>query len=727
MSLNKIDVNMVEGLEEKLEVLEEGKVSVDSLNEHTNDTNNPHGVTKQQVGLSNVDNTSDLNKPVSTAVQSALNSKADNTIATPSVNGIMSSTDKAKLNSIANGAQVNTVDSVAGKVGVVTLSKADVGLASVDNVQQASKADFDTHTTRIATTSTLGHVMADGNTIAVGSNGAMSVYKVNASMIEGLEDVLGDLDGISDHINNSGNPHNVTKDQIGLGNVNNTSDLNKPISTATQTALNSKAGTTVASTSANGLMSSADKIKLNGIESGAQVNTITSVSGKTGAVTLSKGDVGLSNVDNVKQASKSEFDSHNTKIASTTSLGHVKVDGTTIVIDSNGVISSVGGGQTNPNPPTEPTNPTDPINSAIYGVRIDKNNSNPDTRVTYIKDAVGFNPMRGNNGNFDWGSWKTVFDGMGIKPVVLQNKQVKYYLNPNDFTKKADASSAVITGADGDVMIEFGKVIWYKWTDEGGTYTIEISETQFNGAVKHAFEIEDGYNLTPYYPLLLMQILFVIFFKSTNSQTALGRGRVDNAIGYASTGGTNKKGMIYGSTADEQMKFLGIEDFWGNKFWWIDGIVTDVSFNLLLGEGGFNDVGVGYTPHSSGVIEVSYGDIDSVQGGNDKGFIVKGTVGSESTYYSDFGMLDRSRVACFGGVRSSGSVAGAFTLHLAYPASDSDAWVSSRLFCVANGKPYIGVYLGTSVSGKLRSISGTTEPTGKKSIGSFRTEARANN
>ena len=42
------------------------------------------------------------------------------------------------------------------------------------------------------------------------------------------------------HISNKENPHEVTKSQVGLGNVNNTSDANKPISTATQTALNGK-------------------------------------------------------------------------------------------------------------------------------------------------------------------------------------------------------------------------------------------------------------------------------------------------------------------------------------------------------------------------------------------------------------------------------------------------------------------------------------------------------
>lgn len=48
-----------------------------TINNHIADKTNPHEVTKAQVGLSNVDNTSDLNKPISTATQTALNSKQD--------------------------------------------------------------------------------------------------------------------------------------------------------------------------------------------------------------------------------------------------------------------------------------------------------------------------------------------------------------------------------------------------------------------------------------------------------------------------------------------------------------------------------------------------------------------------------------------------------------------------------------------------------------------------
>lgn len=65
--------------------------------------------------------------------------------------------------------------------------------------------------------------------------------------LDGLKDQAGitsDIDAVQTnletHINNKSNPHEVTKDQVGLGNVDNTADLDKPVSNATQTALNGK-------------------------------------------------------------------------------------------------------------------------------------------------------------------------------------------------------------------------------------------------------------------------------------------------------------------------------------------------------------------------------------------------------------------------------------------------------------------------------------------------------
>ena len=59
------------------DTLLQGKADENSFIEHTRDHTNPHLVTKSQVGLGNVDNTSDANKPISTATQTALNGKVD--------------------------------------------------------------------------------------------------------------------------------------------------------------------------------------------------------------------------------------------------------------------------------------------------------------------------------------------------------------------------------------------------------------------------------------------------------------------------------------------------------------------------------------------------------------------------------------------------------------------------------------------------------------------------
>lgn len=65
--------------------------------------------------------------------------------------------------------------------------------------------------------------------------------------LDGLKDQAGitsDIDAVQTnletHINNKSNPHEVTKDQVGLSEVDNTSDANKPISNDTKTALNGK-------------------------------------------------------------------------------------------------------------------------------------------------------------------------------------------------------------------------------------------------------------------------------------------------------------------------------------------------------------------------------------------------------------------------------------------------------------------------------------------------------
>lgn len=68
-------------------------------------------------------------------------------------------------------------------------------------------------------------------------------YLITPEFLEKLEEDFtkkADKEVVDAHISNKENPHEVTKAQVGLGSVDNTSDLDKPISTAAQAALDGK-------------------------------------------------------------------------------------------------------------------------------------------------------------------------------------------------------------------------------------------------------------------------------------------------------------------------------------------------------------------------------------------------------------------------------------------------------------------------------------------------------
>ena len=60
---------------------------------------------------------------------------------------------------------------------------------------------------------------------------------VSNDALTGILNSYATATALNTHINNKNNPHAVTKDQVGLGNVDNTSDKNKPVSTAQQEAI----------------------------------------------------------------------------------------------------------------------------------------------------------------------------------------------------------------------------------------------------------------------------------------------------------------------------------------------------------------------------------------------------------------------------------------------------------------------------------------------------------
>lgn len=132
----------------------------------------------------------------------------------------------------ANGVTYNDPDSVVLKY---TFYK-----------QQEQETSTDIHTINAATTATPGIMTAADKTKLDG-------LKDQASITADIDAVQTNLET---HINNKTNPHEVTKAQVGLGNVDNTADTDKPISTATQTALDAK----FSLTEGNSLKTTADSL-----------------------------------------------------------------------------------------------------------------------------------------------------------------------------------------------------------------------------------------------------------------------------------------------------------------------------------------------------------------------------------------------------------------------------------------------------------------------------------
>lgn len=193
------------------------------VDQHAKRTDNPHKVTKAQVGLGNVDN-----------VKQATKSEFD--------------------------AHVNN------KNNPHNVTKAQIGLANVDNVKQASKSEFDAH------------------------------------------------------INDKNNPHNVTKAQIGLGNVDNVKQASKAEFDAHANDTNNPHGVTKAQVGLGSVQNYGIATQEEALAGTAHNKYMTPLRTKEAIEVhakrtdnphnVTKAQIGLGNVDNVKQASKAEFDAH---------------------------------------------------------------------------------------------------------------------------------------------------------------------------------------------------------------------------------------------------------------------------------------------------------------------------------------------------------------------------------------------------------------------------------
>jgi hypothetical protein len=191
-----------------------------------------------------------------------------------------------------------------------------------------------------------------------------------------------------------------------------------------------------------------------------------------------------------------------------------------------------------------------------------------------------------------------------------------------------------------------------------------------------------GYDLFRYNQLIFLQCLYIVLFKSTDSQTALGYGYVGGSASQT-TGVDNTLVNEYGmygnvSTQTSRMSFFWIEDFWGNMYQFIGGMQSNASFNLLVSDRSAITP-TGWTEVTTGVSTPIGGYINSVVGSQKGGFCSKSVAGSATTYWCDDGRLYDSRFPSFGGYWSGSTNSGMFSLAVSATEATTGATIGSRL------------------------------------------------
>ena len=361
-----------------------------------------------------------------------------------------------------------------------------------------------------------------------------------------------------------------------------------------------------------------------------------------------------------------------------------------------------------------------PGSAKLMTAVIDLSDSNPATCVSYADDAANMQA-----GSAEWDEF------FGHYPCLFKDGAEVGKLNPNDFTKFADGSPADITSsAAGDVMIAFPRR-GVKITTSGTKVTVSMT----NGASEDGFSylahqrgetdkdvfylgvykgyVQDGklrslsgktptvkqhintfrtqahaqgagYEQSAFYQLVFRQCMYILKYKNLNSQATIGKGYVwgpSSQTNPVQTGATNTNGMDWGdkSSLTSRMKLFGLEDFWGNVYEFIDGVVSDASRNILTATDNFNDSGSGYTNCGQAASANLSGFMAAPQGTSQTGFVGKTAGGSATTYFCDQVIVNPSCIVQYGGNWTVADSGGIFMLYLANASSYFHNSIGSRL------------------------------------------------
>lgn len=381
----------------------------------------------------------------------------------------------------------------------------------------------------------------------------------------------------------------------------------------------------------------------------------------------------------------------------------------------------------------------------LYGFDLNINDSNPATRVSYPSDVENknFAAARMNFGvAFSYGGWdSTPGKKFMPRPCMLRfDGTVAYYLNPNDYTKKADGTPSDISNVNfqGNAMMEWPKIYVKRWESNGifhfrcsdvkvdSSYECWSNYDKNNREIPHfytpiffggkdssnrlrsisglsnfvsntaqtevTYAKNNGANIWYTEVLadrMLINDLLTMMFKSTNLQETAGYGVCNGSA--IQPGSMNARGMFWGSNDKTSgVKVFGMENWWGNIFrriagWCISGGTQKVKITRGTKDGttvgDYNFDGNGYKT-ISGVSLTRSGYISKMKTEPFGRFPMEAS-GSTTTFEADYVWADSGSgyYAYVGGHWGIGLHCGPFCAYLSDAPSYADTYIGAALSC----------------------------------------------
>ena len=376
----------------------------------------------------------------------------------------------------------------------------------------------------------------------------------------------------------------------------------------------------------------------------------------------------------------------------------------------------------------------------LYGIKINKNDSNPATRISYLEMAEGMTPakMDYTNDVFNYGSWNPdeIFFLQDNKPyMVNRDGTIEYELNENDYTLKADGTASDVSATDHrmNAMAKIPVVWLHQYEDNNYEYcyfcNVQLNENYhayaheredgsvmdyiwlscFDGSLisnkvrslkgQTTMNSQTGTNEIAYATANgelwytrswshrnLINMLLLLMGRSDDYQTTFGNGHYKDGSSASSllkTGTLSDKGRFYGTNGSGKgMKVFHIENWWGNAWERIAGLMNVSGTIRTKMTPKYNTTGDGYV--NTGVtMGGTSGGYCSKTKMTDQGRLPVTMSGSQTTYTCDGGWFNNSQVdyAIVGGACHNGFLCGGSCVNLSNLVSHSGWYIGAALSC----------------------------------------------